>query len=58
MSGEKLNLIYLRWPDDNPDEDIVEVQIYEHDTVASLKYMIIENHANTLAHVDPHDVVL
>ena len=50
--------MYLLWPDDNPDEHIVEVQIYEHDTVASLKYMIIENHANTLAHVDPHDVVL
>ena len=58
MSGETLDLIYLLWPDENPDEDIVEVQVYEHDTVAHLKRMIIKNHANTLGHFDPHDVVL
>ena len=58
MSGVKLKLMCLVWPDDKPDEHIVQVNIDNDDTVASLKDIIKDKHANAFAHFDAHDLVL
>jgi hypothetical protein len=59
MSGVKLlKLMCLVWPDDKPDEHIVEVKIDDDDTVASLKDVIKDKHAHAFANVDARDLVL
>ena len=55
MSGVKLRLMCLVWPDDKPDEHIVQVNIDDDDTVASLKDMIKDIHKNTTGRdSEPH----
>ena len=58
MSGKKLKLMCLAWPDNKPDEHIVQVEIDDDDTVASLKDTIKYKHAHAFAHVDARDLVL
>ncbi|EDR00458.1 uncharacterized protein LACBIDRAFT_334116 [Laccaria bicolor S238N-H82] len=58
MSVEKLRLMCLLWPDDKPDEHIVEVELDNNWTVAFLKDMIKDNHAHGLADVDSCNLVL
>jgi len=58
MSGMKSKLLCLVWPDDKPDEHTVQVKIDDGDTVATLKDMIKDKHAHSLAHVDARDLVL
>jgi hypothetical protein len=58
MSGMKLRLMCLAWPDDKPDEHIVQIEIDDDDTVASLKKLIKGEHAHAFTHVDARDLVL
>ncbi|CAA7270120.1 unnamed protein product [Cyclocybe aegerita] len=58
MSGVKLKLTCLVWPDDSPDEHTVEVKINNDDTVATLKELIRDKHAPRLDKVDARDLVL
>lgn len=60
MSVEKLRLRCLVWPDDKPDEHIVEVELHNNRTVAFFKDMIKDKHAHSLADVDsrPLEVLL
>lgn len=60
MSGEKLTLNCLVWPDDEPDEHLVEVEVEVDNnwTVLSLKGLITKRHAHALAHIDDRDLVL
>jgi hypothetical protein len=48
----------LVWPDDKPDEHIVQVKIDNNDTVAGLKKLIKDEHASMLGKVDSRDLVL
>jgi hypothetical protein len=58
MSGAKLKLMCLVWPDDKPDEHIVPVKIGGGDTVARLKRLIKDEHAQKLDEVAACDLVL
>jgi len=58
MSGAKLRLMCLVWPDNKPDEHIVEVKIDDDDTVAALKESIKAKHAPMLDKVAARDLVL
>jgi hypothetical protein len=58
MSGKKLRLMCLVWPDDNPNEHIVVVKINNDDTVAELKELIKPKYASRLHEVDACDLVL
>ncbi|KXN89199.1 hypothetical protein AN958_05902 [Leucoagaricus sp. SymC.cos] len=58
MSVEKLRLTCLVWPDDKPDEHMVEVELDNNRTVMALKKLIKDKHAPSLAHVDACDLVL
>ena len=58
MSGEKLRLMCLVWPDEKPDNHIVEVKIDNDETVVALKDMIKDKHAHSLRSVDARDLVL
>ena len=58
MSVEKLRLMCLVWPDDKPDEHIVEVELDNGRTIAFLKQSIRDKHAHSLAHVEARDLVL
>jgi hypothetical protein len=58
MSVEKLRLTCLVWPDDKPDEHIVEVELDNNRTVASLKDMIKDKYARRLHNVDAPDLFL
>jgi len=49
MSGAKSNLLCLVWPDNNPNDHIVEVEIDDNRTVAGLRRMIKDDHANAFA---------
>jgi hypothetical protein len=57
MSVEKLKLTCLVWPDDKPDEHIIEVELDNNRTVAFLKKMIKDKHAS-LADVNHQNLVL
>ena len=48
----------LVWPDDKPDEHIVEVEIDDYKTVASLKDMIKDKRAHALSGIDACDLIL
>jgi len=48
----------LVWPDNKPDEHIVEVELDNDRTVAFLKESIKAKHARSLARVDARDLVL
>ena len=48
----------LVWPDDKPDEHIVEVELDNGRTIAFLKQSIRDKHAHSLAHVEARDLVL
>jgi hypothetical protein len=48
----------LVWPDDKPDEHIVQVEIDNNDTVADLKKLIKDEHASMLSKVASRDLVL
>ena len=54
----KLRLLCLVWPDDNPDEHIVEVELDSDRTVAFLKKLIKAEHARRLHNVDAQDLAL
>ena len=58
MSGEKLRLFCLIWPDDNPNEHIVTVKIDNDETVGTLKELIKLKHAPKLDKVAASDLVL
>jgi len=58
MSGAKLRLMCLVWPDDKPNDHIVQVKIDDDDTVAALKDMIKLKHAPILDKVAARDLVL
>ncbi|CAA7268828.1 unnamed protein product [Cyclocybe aegerita] len=58
MSGMKLRLMCLVWPDDSPNEHCVEVKIDNDDTVATLKKLIRDEHAPRLDKVAAPDLVL
>jgi Crinkler effector protein N-terminal domain len=49
MSGTTSNLLCLVWPDNNPNDHIVEVEIDDNRTVAGLRRMIKDDHANAFA---------
>jgi len=58
MSGVKLRLTCLVWPDDKPDEHLVEVKIDDDETVMFLKKLIKDGHAPMLDKVPTCDLVL
>ena len=58
MSGVKLKLMCLVWPDNKLDEHIVQVNIDDDDTVASLKDMIKDKHAPMVDKVAARNLVL
>src|SRR6266571_5726537 len=58
MSGVKLRLTCLVWPDDKPDEHLVEVKIDDDETVMFLKKLIKDGHAPMLDKVPTRDLVL
>ena len=57
MSGAKLKLMCLVWPDEKPSEHISPVKIDDDDTVGDLKDMIKNKHSR-LHNVDALDLVL
>ena len=57
-SEEKLRLTCLVWPDDKPNEQLVEVELDNNRTVMFLKKLIKDEHTHSLAHVDARDLVL
>jgi len=58
MSGEKLRLMCLVWPDDKPDEHIVEVEVNNDRTVAALKKLIKDEYAPRLDKIAAPDLIL
>ena len=56
--SEKLELICLVWPVNEPDEHPVQVEIGIKETIMSLKKLIKDEHAPSLAHVAAHDLTL
>jgi len=58
MSEEKLRLTCLVWPDDKPDEHLVEVELDNNRTVMFLKELIKLKHAPMLDKVAARDLVL
>jgi len=58
MSGVKLRLMCLVWPDDEPTEHSVEVEIDEDKTVVFLRRLIKDKHPHSLAHVDSCELIL
>jgi len=58
MSVENLRLTCLVWPDDKPDDHLVEVELDNNRTVMYLKKLIKDEHAHSLADVDSRDLVL
>lgn len=58
MSGVKLKLLCLLWPDDKPYEHIVQVEIDNDDIVASLKKLIKNGYSCALSHTDAHSLVI
>jgi len=58
MSVNKLRLMCLVWPDDKPNDHIVQVKIDDDDTVAALKELIKDKYARRLHDVDSPDLVL
>ena len=57
-SVKKLRLMCLVWPDDKPDEHIVEVELDNNRTVAFLKDIIKDKHTHYLADIDSCNLVL
>lgn len=55
MSGEKLRLTCLLWPD-KPNEHLVEVEFVNSRTDMFLKKLIKDKHARSLARVDARTV--
>ena len=53
-----MRLTCLVWPDDKPDEHLVEVEVEKNRTLMFLKKLIKDEHAHSLAHVDARDLVL
>ena len=58
MSGEKLRLICLIWPDNNPNEHIVDIEIDGNRTVAALKGVIRLEYAPGLDKVPAPKLIL
>ncbi|KAG5635474.1 hypothetical protein H0H81_011102 [Sphagnurus paluster] len=58
MSAVKLRLTCLVWPDDKPDEQTVNVQLDNDQTVACLKQLIKDAYAPRLEKVAAPDLVL
>jgi len=58
MSGVKLRLTCLVWPDDMPNEHLVEVKIDEDEQVMVLKELIKDGHPHSLAHLDSRELIL
>ncbi|KDR76124.1 hypothetical protein GALMADRAFT_247336 [Galerina marginata CBS 339.88] len=58
MPGIKLRITCLLWPDDKPNEHLVEVKINIDDTIMCLKKMIRDEHSPTLDKVPVRDLVL
>lgn len=59
MPGVQLfKLLCLTWPDDDPIQHIVEVQINDDETVATLKQSIKAMRTRTLGKVNARDLVL
>ena len=58
MFVEKLRLTCLVWPDDKPDEHIVEVEIDNNRSIAFLKDIIKDKHTHGLADIDSRNLVL
>ena len=48
----------LVWPDDKPDEHIVELKIDDDDTVATVKKLIKDEHVHSFPRVDSRDLIL
>ncbi|TDL19934.1 hypothetical protein BD410DRAFT_791575 [Rickenella mellea] len=58
MSGAKLWLWCLIWPDDKPNDHMEHVEIDDDDTVTALRVLIKERYANRLRDFDASDIVL
>ena len=58
MSSAKLRLMCLIWPDDRPDQHIVEVEIDDGETIGDLKKLIKDKHASMLNKVAACELVL
>ena len=56
--SEKLKLSCLIWPDNEPDEHTVQVEIDINETIMLLKDLVKDERAHRLAHVDATDLVL
>ena len=56
--SKKLKLTCLVWPDNEPDEHTVQVEIDINETIMLLKELIKDKHAHHLADVDARDLVL
>jgi hypothetical protein len=56
--SEKLKLICLVWPVNEPDEHTVQVEIDVNETIMLLKKLIKDEHAPSLAHVAANDLTL
>ena len=58
MSSAKLRLMCLIWPDDRPDQHIVEVEIDDGEIIGDLKKLIKDKHAHMLNKVAACELVL
>ena len=58
MSFEGKRDTHLIWPDDKPDQHIVEVKLDSDRTVAFLKELIKNEHSHRFHDVDARDLVL
>src|SRR4051812_44209506 len=58
MSVKKLAIICLVWPDGNPIEHPVEVELDNNRTVMALKQLIKAEHAPMLDNIAARDLVL
>ena len=58
MSGKTLRLMCIVWPDDKPNDHIVQVKIDDDDTVAALKELIKDKYARRLHDIDSPDLVI
>ena len=58
ISSKKLRLMCLVWPNANPNEHIVNIEINNDKTVSALKKLIKLEHARRLHEVDACDLVL
>ena len=56
--SKKLKLTCLVWPDNEPDEHTVQVEIDMNETIMLLKDLIKDKHAHHLANVDGRDLTL